>query len=206
MAAHCQLYLSVPAALAASPGLIEAALAATGAPSLLVTGEAEPARLRAIVDAVHRQNAVVLIENDYALAKAEGLDGVHLRNDGPSLKDARGALGPDKVVGVDCRLSRHEAMMRGEVGADYVAFGTNGEEGQAGVEGLAEMIAWWSALFEIPCVAYLPANATEADWRKLVEAGADFIVPGAEIWSDAGKVQLLAKRMAVCAGLGERVG
>jgi thiamine-phosphate pyrophosphorylase len=206
MAAHCQLYLSAPAALTASPGLIEAALAATGAPSLLVTGEAEPSRLRAIAEAAHRQNAVVLIENDYVLAKAEGLDGVHLRNDGPSLKDARAALGPDKVVGVDCRLSRHEAMMRGEVGADYVAFGCNGGEGGYGVDSLAEMIAWWSELFEIACVAYLPANATEADWRRLVEAGADFIVPGAEIWGDVGRPQFLAKRMAVCAGLGERVG
>jgi thiamine-phosphate pyrophosphorylase len=206
MAAHCQLYLSVPAALSGSAGLIEAALAATGASSLLVSGEAEPARLRAVAEAAHRQNAVVLIENDYALAKAEGLDGVHLRNDGPTLKDARGALGPDRIVGVDCRLSRHEAMMRGEVGADYVAFGRNGDEGGHGLEGLAEMIAWWSELFEIPSVAYLPANATEADWRKLVEAGADFIVPGPEIWKDAGKAQALAERMAACAGVSERVG
>ncbi len=204
MAAPCQLYLSVPADFSGPAALIEEALASSRAASLLVTGDARRADLRDIAAATHRQNAVLLIENDFALAKAEGLDGVHLCADGPALKDARAVLGPDQIVGVDCRLSRHEAMTRGEIGADYVAFGRNGGEA---FDALADIIGWWSALFEIPCVAYLPAHAGEAEWRKLVEAGADFIIPGAEIWSDAGRIGALLERIAGCCGdAREKVG
>jgi thiamine-phosphate pyrophosphorylase len=180
--AGCQLYLSVPASFSGAASLVEAALAAAGAPSLLITGKAEPARLRALRDAAHRQNAAALIENDYALAKAEGFDGVHLHDGG---QPAREALGQDAIIGADCSLSRHAAMTLAEAGADYIAFGRDGE---GGLDGLADMIAWWSGLFEIPCVAHLSANAAGDDWDKLVAAGADFILVGPKLWDEPAAV------------------
>lgn len=193
MAPGCQLYLSVPAGFSGALSLVEAALSTGRAPSLLITGNAEPASLRALRDAAHRQNAAVLIENDYGMAKTEGFDGVHLREDGPPLGEARAALGPDAVIGADCSLSRHAAMTLAEAGADYIAFGRNPE---GGLDSLADMIDWWSGLFEIACVAHLPANAAGDDWRKLVAAGADFILAGPELWDEPGavhdRVRLLA--------------
>jgi thiamine-phosphate pyrophosphorylase len=188
MASGSQLYLSVPAGFSGAPSIIEEALLAARAPSLLITGKAELPHLRMLRDAAHRQNAAVLIENDYAVAKAEDLDGVHLRVDGSQVREAREVLGPDRIVGADCTLSRHAALTLAEAGADYIAFGRD-ESGEVGLDALVEMIGWWSDLLEIPCVAHLPANATGDEWRKVVAAGADFVIPGAGLWDEPGAVR-----------------
>lgn len=190
----CQLYLSVRGDFSGAASQVEAALLAARAPSLLITGKAEPARLRALRDVAHRQNVAVLIENDYALAKAEGFDGVHLRDASAQLREAREALGHDGVIGADCGLSRHEAMTLVEGGADYIAFGRDGE---GGLDGIASMIEWWSGLFEIPCVAHLPANAAEDEWSRFVAAGTDFILAGPELWDEPGAVH---DRVSLLAG------
>jgi len=201
MAPGCQLYLSIPGDFSGAPSLVEAALAAAQAPALLIAGLGDPSSLRALAAAARRHNAAVLLENDYALAANLGLDGVHLRADGPPLKPARDALGADKTVGVDCRLSRNDAMMRAEAGADYIAWGHGLAQSET-LDDLSEMIGWWSAIFQIPCVAHLPAASSEAAWRQLVAAGADFIVPGPEIWSEPDTVLQTVERLASYCGSG----
>jgi thiamine-phosphate pyrophosphorylase len=200
MATGCQLYLSVKANFAGAPSLVEAALSAGDAPSLLLLGQAGPERLAALRDVAHRQNAAVLTEDDYALAKRERFDGVHLRQDGPPVADARAALGADAIVGADCGLSRHDAMTLVEAGADYISFGY--DQSGENFEDLVEMVAWWSGLFEVPCVAYLPGTASVEDWRRLVAAGADFILPGPEIWDEAEAAPDLVRRLAGLCRLG----
>jgi thiamine-phosphate pyrophosphorylase len=193
MAAGCQLYLSIPAAFSGEASLVEKALAAARAPSLLVLGEGTPERLAAMIGAAHRQNATVLTDNAAAMANVQGFDGLHLPADVPAIKAARDRLGPDRIVGADCLPSRHEAMTLAEAGADYIAFG-RGEDGKA-IEDLAEMIGWWGELIELPCAAWLAADAPEAAWRMLA-AGADFVIPGPEIWDEpqavCGKIERLA--------------
>ncbi|MFN2473676.1 MAG: thiamine phosphate synthase, partial [Sphingomicrobium sp.] len=63
----------------------------------------------------------------------------------------------------------------GEDGADYVAFGAFYETTTkpSHYRPPPALLSWWSALFELPCVAIggiTPANAV-----PLVAAGADFI-------------------------------
>jgi thiamine-phosphate pyrophosphorylase len=187
MAARCQLYLSIPAGFSGPLGLVEEVLAAARAPSLLVTGEGDSERLDRIVAAAHRQNAIVLTDTPAQMETLRRFDGVHLPSGGPPVRVIREALGAEKVIGVDSRLSRHEAMTFGETGADYIAFGRGMGFGSIG--DLAEMVDWWSGLFEIPCAVFLDAGAPADAWRMIAEAGADFIVPGAEIWDDAGAVR-----------------
>lgn len=178
MTASFQLYLCAPASLAGEAGRIVDVLAATGAPSLLIMGEGDPARLSACVAAAHRQNATVLTDSRDMLAAVKGFDGLHLPIGGLSVKDARALVGDQGVVGARCALSRHEAMTLAEAGADYVTF-CGGDET---VDDIAEMAAWWSGLIEVPCVLRLPAGAEDAAWRVLALAGADFLMPGPEIW------------------------
>jgi thiamine-phosphate pyrophosphorylase len=65
------------------------------------------------------------------------------------------------------------------------------EGGRPSVEAIAERLAWWSELFEIPCVGYAQ---TQEDVEAMARAGADFIALGAFIWEDpntsAAKVRL----------------
>ena len=187
MAPRCQLYLSIPAGFSGPLTLVEVVLAASRAPSLLVTGEGDGERLDRLIAAAHRQNAIVLTDTPAQMESVRRFDGLHLPSGGPPVRMIREALGADKVIGVDSRLSRHEAMTFGETGADYIAFGRGMEPGDIG--DLVEMVDWWSGLFEIPCAVFLESGAPEEAWRTIAAAGADFIVPGAEIWDDAGAVR-----------------
>ncbi|KTF68231.1 thiamine phosphate synthase [Sphingomonas sp. HT-1] len=138
---------------------------------------------------------VAFIVNDsVSLAKRLGADGVHLGQDDGDAREARTILGPNVQIGVTCHDSRHLAMEAGEAGADYVAFGafypTTTKETKHRPE--PSILSWWSALFEIPCVAI--GGITPANAAPLVAAGADFVAVSGAIWSadEAERVRAFA--------------
>jgi len=94
-------------------------------------------------------------------------------------------LGPAAQIGVSVHDSRHLAMEAGEAGADYVAFGAFFPTATKEVHHHPDpsILAWWSALFEIPCVAI--GGITPDNGRALVEAGADFLAVSGAVWNHA---------------------
>ena len=161
---------------------VEAALDVLGATTLILTapadGPLDPAAARPLVQMAQQRSIAALIANDIPAARATGADGVHL-SWRPEIEDAyevaRGALGPDAIVGAEAGLSRHDAMTLGEAGADYVAFGrmTGAAEPDEARDAQREMIAWWTEVFVVPAVA-LDAETAE-DVRTLSAEGADFV-------------------------------
>ena len=144
----------------------------------------EAARLAEPLQAICAEREVAFIVNDSAsLAKRIGADGVHLGQDDGDVRDARRLLGPSAQIGVTCHDSRHLAMEAGEAGADYVAFGafypTSTKETKHRPQ--AEILTWWSSLFELPSVAI--GGITPDNARPLIEAGADFIAVCGSVWS-----------------------
>lgn len=133
---------------------------------------------------VAQARGVAVIMNDLPdLAAALGCDGVHIGQDDASYKEARGAVGSRGVVGVTCHDSRHLAMLAGERGADYVAFGAFFETATKTPKTSAdlELLTWWSELFEIPCVAI--GGITLETAPAVIEAGADYIAVCGGVWS-----------------------
>jgi len=127
---------------------------------------------------------VAFIVNDsISLAKRLGADGVHLGQEDGDPREARAALGPAAQVGVTCHDSRHLAMEAGEAGADYVAFGSFHDTTTKAVRHRPEpvILSWWSALFEIPCVAIGGVTPTNA--AALAAAGADFVAASGAVWN-----------------------
>jgi thiamine-phosphate pyrophosphorylase len=113
----------------------------------------------------------VLIEDDVALARRLGADGVHVTGGVAAAGTVIAALKPAMIVGAGAVETRHDAMSMGEMGVDYVFFGAGG----AG----ADLAQWWSDTFEIPAVLSLPAaTADAADAR-----GAEFVALSDSIWS-----------------------
>ncbi len=169
----CDIYLRLRAG-ALPAGDLDAALRKAAPSALLITGlSGESGReLAAFMEIARGQNLAILMKEDWSLARQFDMDGVHIRADAGRLAEARLALGPDKSIGVSCGLSRHEAMLMAEAGADYVAFG---ETGAAELDKRAEMIGWWSKVFEVPCVAWLRDGEGFDEARSLVRAGADFL-------------------------------
>jgi thiamine-phosphate pyrophosphorylase len=125
--------------------------------------------------------AALLLDGHPQLAARAGADGTHLA--GPdALKAALPLLKPGRIVGADGLHSRHDAMMAGEAGADYVMFGEPDPSGHCpSLDALIDRVAWWAELFEIPCVAYAPQLD---DIEALAAAGADFIAVGEALFAD----------------------
>jgi len=129
------------------------------------------------------RDVAFIINDSVALAQRLGADGVHLGQEDGSAKEARKLLGPKVQIGVTCHDSRHLAMEAGEAGADYVAFGafypTTTKETLHRAD--PSILGWWTALFELPCVAIGGITADNA--APLVKAGADFLAVSGAVWS-----------------------
>jgi thiamine-phosphate pyrophosphorylase len=147
------------------------------------TDEHQLARLAEPLQRICADADIAFIVNDsVSLAKRLGADGVHLGQSDGDVRDARAVLGPSAQIGRTCHDSRHLAMEAGEEGADYVAFGafypTTTKPSDYRPE--PPILSWWSALFEIPCVAI--GGITPDNGRPLVEAGADFLAVCQAVW------------------------
>ena len=188
---NCQLYLISPLDVGGDfPDRLAAALDAGPVAAFQFRvkdiDQHQAARLAEPLQRLCSDRDVAFIVNDsIALAKRLGADGVHLGQDDGTVEDARRALGREAQIGVTCHNSRHLAMEAGEAGCDYVAFGAFFESGTKPARYHAEpdLLAWWSGLMELPCVAIggiTPQNAT-----PLVEAGADFLAVSGGVWNAA---------------------
>ena len=199
----CQLYLISPSEVGGDfPERLERALAAgpVAAFQFRVKGldQHEAADLAAPLQAICAAHDVAFIVNDdVALAKRLGADGVHLGQQDGSPKDAREELGPDAQIGVTCHDSRHLAMEAGEQGADYVAFGaffpSTTKDTQHHAE--IELIEFWHELFEIPSVAI--GGITPQNCQPLIDAGADFIAVSGAVWNgdEAANVAAFSEKL-----------
>ena len=86
---------------------------------------------------------------------------MHLAADTTLYAEARKTLGAEASIGVFCGFSRDDAMRLAEAGADYVAFGPTDEGDSDAIDQCAELIAWWSEIFVVPCIAWNVGNAEE---------------------------------------------
>ena len=195
----CQLYLISPQDVGGSfPDRLRsvAESEAVSAFQLRVTDvlEHELARLAEPIQRICSDAGVAFIVNDsMSLAKRLGADGVHLGQQDGSVHKARALLGPTAQIGVTCHDSRHLAMEAGEAGADYVAFGafypTTTKPSLYRPD--PSILSWWSALFEMPCVAI--GGITPGNARPLVEAGADFLAVCQAVWGASDATKLVAE-------------
>ena len=197
-----QLYLITPpnAEPESLPTTLMAVLSAAPFSALLVArgtmDDAAYARLAAsAVNVGQGAGCAVLIEDDIALVKRLGADGIHVTGGPVALKAAVAALKPAMIVGAANLHSRHDAMTAGEMDIDYVFFGSTDGEADAAAADLAE---WWAQTFEVPAVLSQPdAKAETVDAR-----GAEFLALSQSLWSapePARAMQAIAATLGVSA-------
>jgi thiamine-phosphate pyrophosphorylase len=201
-APKCRLFLVVPRGL--EPGLardcLEAALEAGDVAALEVTGSAadQERLLDALQARAQAAGVAVLTDGEAELARRLKVDGMEIAADIEALKAARRALGDKAIVGARCGPSRHRAMEIAEAGADYVTLPAGAA---AGVPDGERLIAWWTALFTVPCVA--EATDDLALLRQAVADGADFVVPRAAMWASPAAARAEIEQLA--AAMAERL-
>lgn len=186
----CQLYLITPPAFepAAFVPVLTAALEAGSVAALQIrlksAGDDQiKAAVKALQPVCHGKDVAVILNDRPDLAVKFGCDGVHVGQEDAPYDEARRIMGPNRTVGVTCHDSRHLAMEAAERGADYVAFGafyptaTKDARTRADID----LLAWWSQLMTVPCVAI--GGITVDNCTPLIAAGADFLAVSGGVWN-----------------------
>lgn len=142
------IYAIVDTAVTSDPVAFGQALLAAGIRVLQLRAKAgvDAAQLAALVAAAHAAEAVVIVNDDVAAARAA--DGLHLGQEDAELVDLRAtrlALA-DKILGISCGTPG-EADIANRLGADYVGTGpmfataTKGDAGDPiGAAGIAAVV------------------------------------------------------------------
>ena len=192
---RCRLYFQFPAQPSAKlEAQLAQAIATTDAACVLLCGDGAPVdedHAGRLIDLVQASGLACLIEHDAGLAERLGADGLHIDADSEAYTAARKLLGESANIGVLCGLGRHDAMQLAELGADYVAFGPKSESIIDAIDQYADLIAWWSEIFVVPCVAWNVETAEQA--AKFATLGADFVAPSARIWRDDDALRRIAE-------------
>ncbi|MEX1180467.1 MAG: thiamine phosphate synthase [Cucumibacter sp.] len=131
-------------ALAAAP--VAAVLIQRGPRELAPYREAA----RALIPVAQAAGAAALVDGDPGLAEELAADGVQVAGGLGELKSAIALLKPGRIVGAGAVHTRHDAMLAGESGADYLFFGSLGPT-PSGPD-LAAMARWWVETFAVPAV------------------------------------------------------
>lgn len=148
------------------------------------------------IAALCRQHGVLFIVNDdVALAKESGADGLHLGREDTALTQAREILGPQAIIGVSCYNELALAEEAEKHGADYVAFGrffpsrTKPQAVQASLNLLREA----KRKLRLPVVAI--GGITPENGASLIAAGADALAVIEGVFGQAD-VRAAAERYA----------
>lgn len=130
-----------------------------------------------------RFGAVSIINDDIALAKSVGADGVHLGRDDDAIELARTQLGSSAIIGISCYDDIDRAITAQLAGADYVAFGTmfaSSTKPEAITAG-PDIIRAAKARLDIPicCIG----GITSRNLSQVVEQGADMAAVISDLFS-----------------------
>jgi thiamine-phosphate pyrophosphorylase len=181
-----QLYLATPVLAEAESFLpaLDAALAAARPASLLLrlsSQDEESAKriVRKVALRTEPLGVALVIDGSVDLALHANADGAQIAGSGPALKAAVQRLSPRLIVGAGGLTTRHDAMVAGETGADYIVFGD--WSAPLPEDAVEERVLWWTEVFTTPCVAFASTLAQAALFAK---AGTDFVMLGDCIWDD----------------------
>ncbi len=154
-----------------------------------------------LIPLCHKYSVPVILNDRPDLAKLAGCDGVHVgQNDMPYVQ-ARKIMGPDAIIGVTCKSSRHLAIEAADKGADYVAFGAffATKTKQATTPATLDILNWWNEISTVPSVAI--GGISTRNYRSVIEAGADYFAVVDGVWNyihgEANAVKAFNKLVAV---------
>jgi thiamine-phosphate pyrophosphorylase len=150
-------------------------------------------RVKSIAAPVQERGVALLLDGRPDLVARARADGAHATGSA-AFAEAIEQLKPDWIVGAGGLVTRHDAMLAAEQGADYVMFGEPDANGaRPGFAAIEERVSWWAEVFEAPCVGYA---AAAAEVKPLAAAGADFVALGDWLWAEPARVPAILASIA----------
>ena len=148
-------------------------------------------RVKTLRILIQSNGAALLLDGHAGLVARAECDGAHLTGT-DALRAAAPGLKPKYIAGCGGLGTRHDAMLAGESGADYVMFGEpNGR--RPSFDAVIERVAWWTEIFQVPCVGYA---ATVDEVEALARAGAEFVAVDEAVWRSPASLRAAAERLA----------
>ena len=140
-------------------------------------------------DICQSRDVAIVIKDHFLFVEKHGLDGVHLSDGSRNVRKARKNLVKDSIVGAFCGNSKHDGLIAGEAGADYISFGPLSKTTlKDGTIAQNDLFKWWSTMIEIPIVAEGNLN------KKVIyslENDTDFFAFGDELWNESNPLNKL---------------
>lgn len=146
--------------------------------------------------------AKLIVNDDIALAVEIGADGAHIgRDDAPhgSIREARAALGPGRILGVSCYDEFERAAQAAAEGADYVAVGSvfASQTKPAATRASLELVRRVKREIPLPVAAIGGITLTNAP--DVIAAGADLLAVVSDLF-DAMDIRARAENYAALFG------
>jgi len=157
------------------------------------------AQARGLARIARRHRALFIVNDDAALARDVGADGVHLGEDDGDVAAARVLLGTSGVIGVSCYDDLERARRLVAQGADYVAFGSfHPSQVKPGARRADVSLIAAAKSLRVPIVAI--GGITAANAPALVAAGVDAVAVISDVFAHAGtdSVTRAAAALAAC--------
>lgn len=121
----------------------------------------------------HEFGALLIVNDDPALAEAVDADGVHVGASDASLAEARRRLGSRAIIGVSCANSLERARAAQAAGASYVAFGRFFDSSTKPDAPQADLALLRAARTEIQLPICVIGGLLPSNTGALIAAGAD---------------------------------
>ena len=142
----------------------------------------------------HASGVPFIVNDDVALARTVGADGVHVGEHDASIAQAREELGPGAIVGASCYDRLDLAVAAQGAGASYVAFGSFFDSStKANTRRPPPSLLTRATVLGLPRVAI--GGITLDNARPLIAAGADLLAVVSAIF-DAPDPRAATRRFA----------
>ena len=143
---------------------------------------------------ITKKYKVKLIINDSAkIAYESGADGSHVGQQDVSITDARKYL-KNKIIGVTCHNSKKLALIAVKNKVEYIAFGSfyRSKLKPNAKKADLKVLKWAKKNLKKPIVAI--GGITDRNYKKLIDAGANYIAISSFIWDNPSLKPELAIR------------
>ncbi|MFK7901580.1 MAG: thiamine phosphate synthase [Nitratireductor sp.] len=184
---RCRVVLIAPTGDQAVSQVSEALQGGDVASVIINQGDLDEVQYRehanALIPVIQEAGVAALLVADTQLMGRSDADGIFISNGIDALIEGLEKFSPKKIVGFGGAKDRHNSMMAGDIGPDFIFFGKlNGDIKPEAHPKNIKLAEWWSQLVSIPCVVM-----AGSDLQSVVEVAqnrADFVALNLAIFRD----------------------
>ncbi|GAA5095659.1 thiamine phosphate synthase [Bartonella acomydis] len=149
------------------------------------------------VQDIQNHGAALLIAGDSRIAGRIKADGLHIENDLNALVQEHPQKKEQKIIGFGNIRNRHNAMVAGEAGVDYLFFGKLGADKKPHPHPRNLQLAeWWAEIMEIPAI--IQAGSDFANFDEVLKTACEFIAVEEVVFGNNNPLPLLKMMQEKC--------